>query len=135
MHFGFDESPTKWPKIKKERLCTRVTLTQRLVQETSVENLESGLNSKEVRWQLQVRRAATTEIVTGETRTGKPQELSRKKKHQNKGRLVAGGTKMQRLIVWNRNAQADRDLIKVRKREARSEAKKEGERCLANRIK
>ena len=51
------------------------------------------------------------------------------------GRLVLGGTKMQSLIVWYWKAQDGRDLGKGRKQGARLEAKEEGGRGLANRVK
>ena len=72
--------------------------------------------------------------VTGSTTKGRPQGLPRKKNHRKEGRLVPGGTKMQSLIMWYGNAQADKDLGKGRKRGARSEAEEEGGRGLANRI-
>ena len=73
--------------------------------------------------------------VTGATAKERTQGLPRKKKRWKEGRLVPGGTKMQILITWYGNAQADKDLGKVRKQGARPEAEEEGGRGLTNRIK
>ena len=94
-----------------------------------------SLGSNDTRCQLHAQRAVTPATVTGSTTKGRSQGLPKKKKKcQKEGRLVPGGTKIQILIMWYSNAQADKDLGKGREQRARSEAEEEGGRGLANRI-
>ena len=95
---------------------------------------KTGLGSNVVRWQRGTQSHTAAAIGTSGATSEQPKGNHQKNKPRKEGQLIPGGAKIQSLIEWYGNDQANKDKGRGQKRNAKAVAEEEGGRGIATRI-
>ena len=96
---------------------------------------KAGLGNNVVHWQQETQRHIAEATGTGGATRTQLKGSHQKKKRRKEGLLIPGGDKMQSLIEWYGNDQANKDKGRGQKRNAKSVAEEEGGKGIATCIK
>ena len=126
IHFNLNESITERPQIEEQFLFPKHSISQALVQKTSMDNMED--RPRQLHGTLTTGNTGTDHSNNKQERSyaGNTSRKLLEKKRQKECRLIPGGAKRRSLIKWYGNEQSNKDNGRGQKQNARSVAEAEG---------